>query len=73
MQQAEKQVERITAEIAKLDAALADTNLYTRDPEKAQRLSIERGHLGRQLAEAEEAWLAATEAYEAATNADAMT
>ncbi len=73
MQQAEKQVERITAEIAKLDAALADTNLYTRDPEKAQRLSIERGHLGRQLAEAEEAWLAATEAYEAAANADAMT
>ncbi len=71
MQQAEKQVEKIAAEIAKIDAALADTELYARDPEKAQRLSIDRGQAAKQLADAEEAWLTATEAYEAAAASDA--
>ena len=72
MQQAERQVEKITAEIARLDAALADNDLYARDPEKAQRLSIDRGQAAKRLAEAEEAWLAATESYEAAaSDADA--
>ena len=71
MQQAEKTVERITVEIARLDAALADTGLYARDPDKAQRLSIDRGQAAKRLAEAEEAWLSATEAYEAAAAAGA--
>ena len=74
VQQAEKQVERIAAEIAKTDAALADADLYARDPGKAQRLSIERGQAAKRLAEAEEAWLTATEAYEAAASeVDAVT
>ena len=68
MQTAEKQVERITAEIAALDSALADADLYARDPDKAQRLSISRGQAAKRLSEAEEAWLAATEAYEAAAS-----
>jgi len=73
MQQAEKEVEKITAEIARIDAALADTDLYARDPEKAQRLSIDRGLAAKRLADAEEAWLAAIEAYEAAASeADAV-
>src|SRR5690606_24928232 len=74
MQEAEKQVERITAELAKLDAALADPDLYARDPAKAQQLLITRGQAAKILAEAEEAWLAATEAYEAAasSNTDAV-
>ncbi|HEX7074692.1 MAG TPA: ABC-F family ATP-binding cassette domain-containing protein [Hyphomicrobiaceae bacterium] len=73
MQQAEKEVEKITAEIARIDAALADTDLYARDPDKAQRLSIDRGLAAKRLADAEEAWLAAIEAYEAAASeADAV-
>ncbi len=72
MLQAEAQVERIAAEVAALDAALADAGLYARDPEKAQRLSIDRGQAVKRLASAEEAWLTATEAYEsAATGSDA--
>ena len=66
MQTAEKQVEKINAAIAKLDAALADPELYTRDSAKAQKLSIERGQGLKQLEQAEEAWLEATDAYETA-------
>ena len=66
MQAAEKQVERLTAEIARLDAALADPGLYARDAKKAQQLTIERGQQAKALAVAEEAWLAATEAFETA-------
>ena len=64
MQRAEKDVERLTAEIAALDAELADPELYARDPAKAQNASVSRGKLAKALAEAEEAWLAASEAYE---------
>ena len=53
-------------EIARLDVTLADPDLYTRDSAKAQRLVLERGQKAKALAEAEEAWLAATEAFEAA-------
>jgi len=66
VQAAEKRMETLSAEIARLDVALADPGLYTRDPPKAQRLVLERGQKGKVLAEAEEAWLAATEAFEAA-------
>ncbi len=66
VQTTEKRMEVLAAEITKLDAALADPDLYTRDPAKAQRLVVERGQKAKALAEAEEAWLAATEAFEAA-------
>ncbi len=66
MQTAEKKMETLAAEIAKIDAALADTALYTRDPGKAQKLSLERGQLAKRLADAEEVWLLATETYETA-------
>ena len=67
LQTAEKAVERFTVEIAKLDAALADTELYVRDPAKAQKLVVERGQLAKQLSEAEEAWLFASDAVEQAS------
>ncbi|MEO1608582.1 MAG: ABC-F family ATP-binding cassette domain-containing protein [Pseudomonadota bacterium] len=66
MQAAEKSVEAIAAKLAKLDAELGDSALYARDPERAQKLSIERGSLAKDLEEAEGNWMAAMEAYESA-------
>ena len=66
MQMAEKTVERITGEIAKLDKLLADPTLYEGDAADAQAVNIERGQHTKRLAEAEEAWLLASEAYERA-------
>ena len=65
MQSAEQAVAKLTAEIAKADQRLADPALYA-DAAKAQKLSIERGQLARKLSDAEDAWLAATDAYEQA-------
>jgi ATP-binding cassette subfamily F protein 3 len=70
MQAAERKVETIGADIARLDAKLADPQLYAKDPSAAQSAAIERGQLAKRLSEAEEAWLLASEAYEAA-HADA--
>ena len=70
MQAAEKKVETIGADIARLDAKLGDPQLYAKDPSAAQNAAIERGQLAKRLSEAEEAWLIASEAYEAA-HADA--
>jgi ATP-binding cassette subfamily F protein 3 len=67
VQAAETSVEKITAAIAKLDTLLADPELYSRDAAKAQSAGIERGQLVKQLAQAEENWLAASEAYEQAS------
>ena len=66
MQAAEKAVEALAAEIARLDAALADPALFAKDPAKAKSLAIERGRRAKELALAEETWLTATEAFEAA-------
>jgi ATP-binding cassette subfamily F protein 3 len=66
MQSAEKRLETLTAELARLDQQLADAGLYQKDPARAQALVMERGQKAKALAEAEEAWLAATEAFEAA-------
>ena len=68
MQMAEKTIECITGEIAKLDKLLADPTLYEGDAARAQAVNIERGQHTKRLAEAEEAWLLASEAYERATH-----
>ncbi|MEL6291239.1 MAG: ABC-F family ATP-binding cassette domain-containing protein [Pseudomonadota bacterium] len=60
----EKRVNRIANQIEKVDAALGDADVFTRDPERAQKLSTERGRLAKMLEEAEEAWLEALEIYE---------
>ena len=69
MQAAEKKVETLGADIARLDAKLADPQFYAKDAQAAQSAAIERGQLAKRLSEAEEAWLIASEAYEVA-NAD---
>ena len=69
MQAAERDVEKLTAEIARLDTLLGDASLYTRDPAKAKAATIEHGLISKKLAEAEEAWLIATDAYETAAAA----
>jgi ATP-binding cassette subfamily F protein 3 len=48
---------------------LASPDLYS-DAAKAQRISMERGQAAKRLAEAEEAWLAATAAFEEAEAQD---
>ena len=57
---------RLTREIAKLDAALADGTLFSRDPAKAAAMSKSRAECADALAKAEEDWLAAGAALEAA-------
>jgi ATP-binding cassette subfamily F protein 3 len=66
MVQAEAAIEKITRQIGVIDAQLADTQLYTRDPRRAQALARERGEHLQARDAAEEAWLEASEAYEAA-------
>jgi ATP-binding cassette subfamily F protein 3 len=63
---AEKHVEKLTKEIAALDTLLADPALYAADPARAQNAAQQRGQYSKQLVDAEESWLAATEAYEGA-------
>lgn len=62
----EAAMERLSKEIAALDAKLANGALYADDATKAEAMAIERGRLAKALADAEQAWLEASEAYEAA-------
>ena len=66
---AEREMEKHRDTIAKLDAKLADPSLYDRDPDEAVRLGTARDKAQADLDKAEEAWLAASEAYEAAASA----
>ena len=68
MQLAEAVVTKLAERIAKLDAALADPQLYG-EPEKAKKIAYDRGQLAKQLSDAEDSWLAATDAYESAAQA----
>ena len=63
---AEAEIELLSKRIAAIDRDLADGGLYQRDPARAQALARERGGLVRAREDAETAWLAASEAYEAA-------
>jgi ATP-binding cassette subfamily F protein 3 len=62
---AEAEVAKLTADLASLDAELANPQLYA-DAERTRSLLIERAGAAKQLAEAENIWLAATQAYETA-------
>jgi ATP-binding cassette subfamily F protein 3 len=70
---AEAEIERLSLQIATIDAALADSGLYQRNPARAQALARERGEVARAREAAETAWLAASEAYEAAAARGAET
>src|SRR5262249_5161626 len=63
---AEAEIERLTKRISAIDKSLADSALYAKDAAHAQALARERGTLERDRTAAEDAWLAASEAYEAA-------
>ncbi|MEA3025172.1 MAG: ATP-binding cassette, subfamily er 3, partial [Alphaproteobacteria bacterium] len=68
VERAEAEITRLTREIEKLDAALADGELFTRDPAKAASIARARSENASALAKAEEDWLAAGAALEAVTN-----
>ena len=63
---AEHQIAALTAEIAKLDAALADPLLFVHDPKKGSSVSKKRAEAIRKLEAAESRWLQAHEEYEKA-------
>ena len=66
MVRAEAAIETINRQIGAIDAQLADATLYVRDAKRAQALARERGEHVQARDRAEEAWLAASEAYEMA-------
>ncbi len=63
---AESQVTALQAEMGKLDRALSDPLLFTRDPAKGSAVSKKRAEAARKLAAAESLWVAAQEEYEGA-------
>jgi len=62
---AESTMERLGAEIEKLDARLADPALYQDDPVKFTNLTRQKSQVDKKLREAEARWLAAQEKVEA--------
>jgi ATP-binding cassette subfamily F protein 3 len=67
---AESQIAALQAELAKLDRALADPLLFTKDPAKGSAVSKKRADAARKLAAAESQWLALQQEYEAAMAAE---
>ena len=65
---AEAQLATLQTEIAKLDKALSDPLLFTKDPAKGAAVSKKRAEAQKKLEAAEARWLSASEAYEAAAN-----
>jgi ATP-binding cassette subfamily F protein 3 len=65
--EAEKSLQRLSAEVTRLDAALAAPGLFARDPAQAAGLAKARADAAAALAKAEEDWLAASAEYEAAS------
>ncbi|MFT3941991.1 ABC-F family ATP-binding cassette domain-containing protein [Rhodopseudomonas sp.] len=63
---AEAEIDRITAIIEKIDAALAIPDLFIRDPKQAAQLSTARANAQAALQAAEEKWLEASAAQDAA-------
>jgi ATP-binding cassette, subfamily F, member 3 len=68
VQSAEQKIEKINRDIAAIDQQLADPDIYTRQPQKAQKSAQMRGQLAKQLADVEDEWMQASEAFDAALN-----
>jgi len=66
IEMAERQIAAWTAEVAKLDRALADPLLFAKDPAKGSAVSKKRADAARKLADAEARWLKVSEEYERA-------
>jgi len=60
----ENRMDDLQAKLAKLDEALADPAFYETAPDKAQQYARKRGELAKELEQAEEDWLEASQAYE---------
>jgi ATP-binding cassette subfamily F protein 3 len=67
---AEKKMAELARHKSKLEQALANPRLYQQDQARARDLQRELGEVGNTLEAAEEAWLSATAALEAAESAD---
>ena len=65
IREAEAEIEKLTAFIARIDEALAAPGLFERDPARGAELSRKRARAAEMLAGAEERWLAASDEYEA--------
>ena len=63
---AEHHIAELNTELAKLDKALADPLLFTRDPAKGKAVSKKRADAAKKLADVEARWLKMQEEYEAA-------
>ncbi len=63
--EAEAAVKRLTEEIGKIDAAMAEPQLFARDPARAALLAKGRAEAAEALARAEDDWLEASAAFEA--------
>ena len=63
---AESQIAALNADIVKLDKALSDPLLFTKDPAKGSAVSKKRADAARKLEAAEKSWIAAQEDYDAA-------
>jgi ATP-binding cassette subfamily F protein 3 len=66
LEAAEKEIEQAQGAVARIDAALADPALFTRDQKRGESLLKERAHAATALARAEAAWLEASEGLESA-------
>ena len=66
--EAEAEIERITAIIAKIDTALALPDIFSRDPKQAAQLSQARANAASALQRAEEQWLEASAQNEETAN-----
>ncbi len=64
---ADAEIERVSGIIAKIDAALALPDIFTRDPKQAAQLSKARAAAESALQRAEEAWLEASAEHEGAS------
>ncbi len=59
---AESDIANLTRQLRKLDASLADGDLFARDPARAAELAKTRANVVASIAAAEEEWLAASSA-----------
>jgi ATP-binding cassette subfamily F protein 3 len=66
LEAAEAEIQQAQTALAKIDAALADPEVFTRDQKRGESLLKERSHAATALAKAEAAWLEASEALEGA-------
>ncbi len=62
LEAAETEMEQAQAALARIDAALAEPELFARDAKRGESLLKERAHAATALAKAEAAWLEASEA-----------